>query len=306
MIDIVSERNAHVRQSIAFLGTGIMGAPMCEQLLDHGYTVRVWNRSSEKSLPLAAKGATVCATPVDAVADAQLIVFMLSTGPVVDSVLFDPDLSGKSVADYIEPGADVVVMSSIPVETSRRQAQQLAERGIGYVDAPVSGGEKGAREASLTIMAGGDLTAIKSSRSVLEVMGRLTHVGPPGSGQLAKLANQTIVGITISAISEALLLAEAGGADPVAVRNALMGGFADSTVLRQHGERILERKFTPGAKAEIQLKDLRTSRELADSLGLDLPVLRLTESLYRDMCRHGYGSLDHSALYLELAGRSQL
>jgi 3-hydroxyisobutyrate dehydrogenase-like beta-hydroxyacid dehydrogenase len=154
-------------------------------------------------------------------------------------------------------------------------------------------------------MAGGESAVVEQARHLLEIFGRLTHVGPVGSGQLAKLANQTIVGITIDAVAEALLLAEAGGADPAAVRTALMGGFADSTILTQHGERMINRQFKPGGKAEVQLKDLRTSRELADSLGLDLPLLKRTEALYQDMCDHGDAGLDHSGIYLEIERRSK-
>src|SRR5690606_34518707 len=157
----------------------------------------------------------------------------------LDEVLFSADAAGQCVADAIKPDAVVVVMSSIPVGTAQQQATLLQQRGIQYVDAPVSGGEKGAKLASLTLMAGGKTEVVERARSLLEHFGRLTHVGPAGSGQLAKLANQTIVGITIDAVAEALLLAEAGGADPAAVRAALMGGFADSTILTQHGERMI-------------------------------------------------------------------
>ena len=292
-----------MKPQLAFLGTGIMGRPMCGRLLDHGYPVRVWNRSMEKAAPLSDRGGEVVGSPVEAVTGADIVLVMLSSGAVVDEVVFGRREHGGRVADHIDPGACVVVMSSIPVDASLVQADRLAGHGIAYVDAPVSGGEKGAVEANLTIMAGGESDVIARVRGILECMGRLTHVGPIGSGQLAKLANQTIVGITIAAVSEALLLAQAGGANPAAVQQALVGGFADSTILRLHGERIIEQKFEPGAKAEIQLKDLRTSRELAASLGLQLPVLQLTESLYRDMCNNGRADLDHSALYLELAER---
>jgi len=291
-------------EKIAFLGTGIMGEPMCAHLVDGGFPVRAWNRTADKLTALAQRGAVACDTPAEAVRGAQFVIVMLSSGPVVDSVLFDADASGQCLADAIETGAVVIVMSSIPVETARRQAALLAERGSSYIDSPVSGGEKGARDASLTLMAGGDAKVVEQARYLLEHFGRLTHVGPVGSGQLAKLANQTIVGITIDAVAEALLLAEAGGADPAAVRAALMGGFADSTILNQHGERMITRQFKPGGKAEVQLKDLRTSRELADSLGLDLPLLKRAEALYQDMCDHGDSQLDHSGIYLEIARRS--
>jgi 2-hydroxy-3-oxopropionate reductase len=294
-----------MKEQIAFLGTGIMGEPMCAHLLRAGYPVRAWNRTADKLAALAERGAVSCATAAEAVRDARFVIIMLSSGPVVDEVLFTADANGRCLADELAAGAVVVVMSSIPVETSRRQSALLADRGIDYIDSPVSGGEKGARAASLTLMAGGEIAVVEQARTLLEHFGRLTHVGPVGSGQLAKLANQTIVGITIDAVAEALLLAEAGGADPAAVRRALMGGFADSTILTQHGERMITRQFAPGGKAEIQLKDLRTSRELADSLGLDLPLLKRAEALYQDMCDHGDAELDHSGIYLEIARRSK-
>jgi len=286
-----------VSDTVAFFGTGIMGTPMCGHLLSAGYSVNVWNRTADKAASLVAQGATLCAVPNEAVVGAKFLVIMLSTGPVIDQVLFEPDRSGDTVAKRLDSGATVIVMSSIPVETSRAQATSLAERSVNYVDAPVSGGEKGAQEASLTIMAGGDDESFAAVREILTVMGRATHVGPVGCGQLAKLANQTIVGITINAVAEALLLVEAGGGDVAAVHKALRGGFADSTILRQHGERMITGNFEPGAKSEVQLKDLNTSRRLAESLGLNLPALRLTESLYQAMCDAGREALDHSGLF---------
>ncbi len=294
-----------MKKTIAFLGTGIMGLPMCGHLLQAGYPVQVWNRTRTKAQSLAESGASLCDYASEAVTGADIVIVMLSSGPVVTDVLFGKDRDNSSVAAALKPGSTVIVMSSIPVETSREHAVRLNNRRVNYVDAPVSGGEKGATEASLTIMAGGDINDIANVRDILSAMGRVTHVGPVGCGQLAKLANQTIVGITIDAVAEAFLLIEKGGGDLAAVHKALIGGFADSTILRQHGERMINRNFKPGATAETQLKDLRTSRELADNLGLDLPVLNLTESLYRDMCRHGRENLDHSALYLELADRKK-
>ncbi len=290
---------------VAFLGTGIMGTPMCAHLLAAGFPTRVWNRTSEKAAGLVHQGAELCASPSEAVIGAEFVVVMLSTGPIVTQVLFQPDSTGRSVAQALGEGSTVVVMSSIPVDTSREHATRLEAVGVRYIDAPVSGGERGARDASLAIMAGGDETVITGARPLLETMGRVTRVGPVGSGQLAKLANQIIVGITIGAVAEALVLARAGGAEPTAVREALMGGFADSPILRQHGERMINGDFEPGGRAELQLKDLRTSRELAQGLGLDLPLLGLTEKLYREMCDHGRSALDHSALYLELADRGR-
>jgi 3-hydroxyisobutyrate dehydrogenase-like beta-hydroxyacid dehydrogenase len=286
---------------IAFLGTGIMGLPMCGHLLDAGYAVTVWNRTRGKASSLAARGAVIADSASAAVVGAHYVVVMLSTGPVVTEVLFGEGGAAASITS----GGTVIVMSSIPVETSREHAERLAGRGVHYVDAPVSGGEKGAIEASLTIMAGGYAGDISAATDVLSAMGRVTRVGPVGSGQLAKLANQVIVGITIDAVAEAFLLVKAGGGDLEAVRDALIGGFADSTVLRQHGERMIKGNFEPGGKSEVQLKDLRTSLALAESLGIELPVLRLTESLFERMCDAGLGSLDHSGLYRYLGSRHE-
>lgn len=287
------------KPAIAFLGTGIMGRPMCGHLLAAGFPVRAWNRTRAKAETLREQGAVLPATVAEAVTDADIVIAMLSTGSVTSDLLFGAGTAAAS----LKAGSTVVVMSSIPVDTSREHARKLLAKGVHYVDAPVSGGEKGAVEASLTIMAGGDEQVVAAVGDVLACMGRVTRVGPVGCGQLAKLANQTIVGITIGAVAEALLLVEAGGGDAAAVRDALLGGFADSTILRQHGARMISGDFEPGAKSETQLKDLRTARDLADSLGIELPALELVESLYRQMCNEGLGTLDHSGLILHLRNR---
>jgi 3-hydroxyisobutyrate dehydrogenase-like beta-hydroxyacid dehydrogenase len=286
--------------AVAFLGTGIMGAPMCGHLLDAGYPVRVWNRTRAKAAVLAARGGVLCESVSDAISGAEYVLCMLDTGEVIDRVLFD-DIAGIGAAvDGLAEGAVFIVMSSIPVEAARRQSTYLAARGVQYVDAPVSGGQKGAIERTLTIMAGGDESVVNRARPLLETMGRVTRVGPIGAGQLAKLANQAIVGITIGAIAEALTLVRRGGADPAQVHAALLGGFADSAILRQHGQRMLDGSFTPGARAQIQLNDLCTARLLAAELGIELPLLRVAEEQFQLMCGRGMAELDHSALYLML------
>jgi 2-hydroxy-3-oxopropionate reductase len=247
---------------------------------------------------MAGQGVEPVADPTDAARGAQIAILMLTDGPACDELLF-----ARGVAEALSEGASVVVMSSIPVPTARAQAARLAAGGIAYVDAPVSGGEKGAIEASLSIMAGGSATDIARVRPVLEVLGRLSHVGPVGTGQLAKLANQLIVGVSIGAVAEALLLVEAGGGDPQAVHAALMGGFADSTVWRQHGARMLEHRFEPGARAAVQAKDMRTILAEARDCGLDLPFAALAETLFAAMADGPRAGFDHSALYLEIADR---
>jgi 2-hydroxy-3-oxopropionate reductase len=284
--------------AVTLFGTGIMGAPMARNLAKAGHAVRVWNRGFDKAAALEEGPIRAVRDPAEAAQGAEIAILMLTDGPACDALLFE-----AGVAEALPCGAAVVVMSSIPVETARSQALRLAERGIACVDAPVSGGEKGAIEATLSIMAGGSAEAVAQVQPVLETMGRVTHVGPAGSGQLAKLANQLIVGVTIGAVSEAMLLIEAGGGDAEAVHRALMGGFADSTIWRQHGARILHRRFDPGARATVQLKDMRTITGAAGAMGLDLPFAALAEALYAAMCDGPNADCDHSALYLELAAR---
>ena len=195
------------------------------------------------------------------------------------------------------PGATLVVMSSIPVGTARAQAAACAARGISYVDAPVSGGERGAKEGTLAIMAGGDAAVVAALGPVFAPLGRATHVGPVGSGQLAKLANQLIVASSICAVAEALLLAERGGADPAQVREALMGGFADSTVLRQHGLRMVEGNFVPGGPAKYQIKDTGTALALAAPSGSRCRSPSRSTASSASLVAHGGGDLDHSAAH---------
>ncbi len=291
---------ANDKLRVAFIGTGIMGEPMARHVLDAGFPLSVWNRTRDKAAALEHAGAKIAATCADALRTADVAICMLSTGPVIDDVLFTADPNGAVAAHSMRRGAVLVMMSSIPVETSQRHAKYLAERGVDYVDAPVSGGEGGAKSGRLTIMAGGEESVVARVRPVLEAMGTLTRVGPVGMGQLAKLANQMIVGITIGAVAEALLMAKRGGADIAAVLEALAGGFADSTALRVHGKRMARRDFTPGARSVYQLKDLNTAEAFAAGLGMQLPLLTKTRELYERMCATELAELDHSALYLYL------
>ena len=218
-------------QKIALLGTGLMGAPMARNLCQAGMHTTVWNRTIAKAQPLAAFGANVAKTAAEAVAGTDIVISMLSDGPTGVLVQSDPELRAA-----LRGGAIWVEMGSIKPEEARAAALSLEELGVHYVDAPVSGGTKGAEEASLAIMAGGAAEEFATVTAALSAMGRPVHVGPVGAGQLAKLANQAIVGITIAAVAEAMLMLQNGGADPAAVRAALKGGFADSTILQLHGE----------------------------------------------------------------------
>ena len=284
---------------IAFLGIGLMGFPMARRLCEAGHEVHAWNRSRAKAERLLPFGASVHDTPVQAVSGAEIIITMLENGEVVESVLF-----GQGTVVAAQPGAVVVDMSSIRPEQARDQARRLAERGVGHLDAPVSGGTIGADQGTLAIMAGGEASTFEQVAPVFAALGRVTRVGPSGAGQLAKLANQMIVGITIGAVAEALLLCEKGGADPAKVREAITGGFADSRILQVHGQRMVTRNFTPGAHMTVQLKDMRNALATAAGVGLEVPITGLLAQLYADGVAHGLSEIDHAGLFVELARRN--
>lgn len=284
---------------VALLGTGLMGAPIARNLARSGFPVTAWNRTASKAAPLADEGIAIASSAAEAVTGADLVIFLLSDGPTTSEALF-----GESgVAHAMRPGAIVAMMSSISPDTATEQAGRLAELGIGYIDAPVSGGERGAIARALTIFAGGPARSIDAVRPALEVLGRVNRVGGVGAGQLVKLANQMIVGISIEAIAEALLLIEHGGGDPGAAFAALKGGFADSTVLRQHGRRMLALDHAPGATIATQRKDLRMATDLAAKLALSLPLLDQAAALYEHAAGGPDSALDHSAIHRTLRAR---
>ncbi|MDP1789289.1 MAG: NAD(P)-dependent oxidoreductase, partial [Methylibium sp.] len=223
----------------------------------------------------------------------------LEHGDIVEDLLF-----AHGVADALPRGSLLVDMSSIRPAQARAHAAALAERGVAHLDAPVSGGTVGAEAGTLAIMAGGDAADFERARPAFAPLGRATHVGPHGAGQLAKLANQMIVGITIGAVAEALLLAERCGADPAKVRDALRGGFADSRILEVHGQRMVERDFAKRAAITVQIKDLRNALSTGAELGFDAPITQLFEQLYSSAADHGWADADHAGLWLELARRN--
>ena len=281
---------------IAFLGTGLMGGPMVKNLASAGYEITAWNRTSSKAEFLLQFGVDVKGLAADAVKNADVVVSMLSNGDASAQLQSDKDLqiSLSSNATWIE-------MGSIKPDESRLHSKKLAELGVNYLDAPVSGGTKGAENGTLAIMVGGQRSVFKKVKNVFTPMGRAVFVGPTGSGQLAKLANQAIVAITIGAVAEATLLLEEGGADVGAVRDALLGGFADSTILQQHGKRMSERNFDPGGPSRLQLKDLKNILAEAKALNVDLPFSIAAHDRFSRLVNSLNGSeLDHSALFLEL------
>jgi 2-hydroxy-3-oxopropionate reductase len=287
------------KRTIAFLGTGLMGAPMARRLLNAGFSVVVWNRDRSKAEALADDGASIAATPAEAASSAAIVISMLTNAQAVGQVLFD-----MGAADAMKPGTVVIDMSSIAPPFAREHAEKLSCRGIRHIDAPVSGGVVGASAGTLAIMAGGDASDIAELSDVFAPMGRVTHVGPHGAGQLAKLANQQIVAVTIGAVAEAMMLIEAGGGSPAAFRDAIRGGFADSRILELHGKRMIDRQFSPGGSSANQLKDLDAVMATARALSLTLPLTEAVHAEFTDFVAKGNGETDHSALLLHLEDRN--
>ncbi|GLS12735.1 NAD(P)-dependent oxidoreductase [Hydrogenophaga electricum] len=287
--------------TVAVLGIGMMGFPMARRLCEAGLTVHAWNRSRDKTERLQPLGAHVHDTPAQAVAQADIVITLLQDGLAVEDVLFH-----QGAAHGLRPGSLLVDMSSIQPRQARDHAARLAALQVRHLDAPVSGGTVGAEAGTLAIMAGGRAADFERAQPVLALLGRATHVGPTGAGQLAKLANQMIVGITIGAVAEALLLCEKGGADMGKVRQAIAGGFADSRILQVHGQRMVERDFDKRAAIAVQLKDMRNALSTAQEIGFDAPITALFEQLFADAVDHGLAELDHSGLFVELASRNGL
>jgi len=285
---------------IGFIGLGIMGAPMAGHLADAGHTLFV-NTRSEVPAALAGK-AEVCATGADVARQADVVFLMVPDTPDVEKVLFGEN----GVASGLSAGKTVVDCSSIDPIATKDFAARIAKLGCGYVDAPVSGGEVGAKAASLTIMCGGEEKTFESVRPLLEKMGKnVTLVGDVGAGQITKVANQIIVALNIAAVGEALVFASKAGADPAKVRQALMGGFASSRILEVHGERMIKRTFDPGFRIALHQKDLNLAMQSARSLGVALPQTAGAAQLMNACAALGFGQSDHSALVRALEAMAQ-
>ena len=287
---------------IAFLGIGLMGNHMARNILKAGYSLSAWNRTLSKAEALASDGAQIAQTPAEAVKDADFVITMLSDGPTVRDLFFT-----NGLCQQMKSGACLIDMSSIKASEAREHAQKMRATGRSHLDAPVSGGTKGAEAATLAIMAGGLQDVFDKAVPVFAPMGRAVRVGPDGSGQLSKLANQTIVAVTIGVVAEAMLLAEKGGADPAAIRDALKGGFADSVILQQHGERMTTGNFVPGGLTKFQLKDINNALEEAGHHNLTLPLTEQVQHRYTTLVEEMDGAdTDHSAIYLELLRQNNL
>lgn len=274
--------------SVSVFGLGLMGRPIARRLLAAGYQVCGWNRS-----PLLAElveGIPLCLELTEA-AQSKICLLMLADTPAVDSVL-------AQLEPHLAPGQVVMDMGTSNPAHSRAHAWRLAAKGIGWVDAPVSGGPEGAAAGSLAVMAGGMVADFTRVRPFLEMLGsNVVRLGGPGAGHTAKLINQLIVGLTIEAVAEALTLAEKSGLDPQLLQQALQGGFADSKILQMHGSRMINRAYVPGGKVRTQLKDLHLAHELARSVSVNLPHLESAIALYQQLLAQGDGDLDHSALH---------
>ncbi|MES2347777.1 MAG: NAD(P)-dependent oxidoreductase [Pseudomonadota bacterium] len=277
---------------IAFLGIGLMGDPMVRRLLATGYPVTVWNRTFSKAQALAGAGAQASAQLDEAVRGADIVISMLEAGPIVGGVMQD-------ALPALTPRALWIDMSSTRQSEAQEFHALLTAQGRRFVDAPVSGGVGGAAAGTLAIMAGGSAEDFAEAEPVLSAMGRPTLVGPAGSGQVAKLCNQLIVGATINIVAEAMLLAQAAGADPAAMRAAIRGGFAESKILDVHGQRMLERNFVAGGQVKTQLKDQRNILAAAEAAGITLPVTQLVTERYQSLVET-VPHADHSAALLGL------
>ncbi|MEO6291984.1 MAG: 2-hydroxy-3-oxopropionate reductase [Burkholderiaceae bacterium] len=285
---------------IGFIGLGIMGAPMAQHLLAAGHELFVPKRSK---VPAALTAATVCATNADVARAAEVIILMLPDTPDVDKVLFGKEgvAEGLTNGEGKGKGKVVIDMSSISPMETKRFAQAINDLGCDYLDAPVSGGEVGAKAASLTIMIGGDEAVFERIKPLLELMGKnITLVGGNGDGQTTKVANQIIVALNIAAVGEALLFASKAGADPARVRQALMGGFAASRILEVHGERMIKRTFNPGFRIALHQKDLNLALAGAKAMGMALPQTASAAQLMQVCAANGWDQLDHSALVKSL------
>ena len=288
---------------IGFVGLGIMGRPMAHNLLKGGHQLFVYGKRTVP--PEIREGATVCDSLKAVAGHAETIIIMVPDTPDVENVLFSAD----GIAAGLAPGKTIIDMSSIsPIET-KAFAARIVEKGCDYIDAPVSGGEVGARAASLTIMVGGSESAFNRVKPLFELMGKnITLVGDIGAGQTTKVANQIIVALTIEAVGEALLFASKAGADPAKVRQALMGGFASSKILEVHGERMIKRTFDPGFRIELHQKDLNLALSGARALHLSLPNTATCQELFNACAAHGGSAWDHSAMVraLEMLAKHEI
>ena len=282
-------------KKIGFIGIGLMGLPMAKNILKSKFELSVYNRSKEKSEPLKEFGAQISNSIGDLVSNNDVIITMLTDDGAVDEVI-----GGKDFLNSLKSGSTVIDMSSVKPTTATKHGDILKSKNINFLDAPVSGGTIGAEEASLAIMVGGEQKVYDEAEEVLKTMGNPTLVGPLGSGQVSKLANQIIVGLTIGAVAEAITLCEKAGANPNKMIKALSGGWADSKILQTHGKRMIDKDFTPKGRTSVHLKDMNNILECANSYNTHLPISNLVKEMYKTLVENGHGETDHSSIYKEI------
>ncbi|MDA0764884.1 MAG: NAD(P)-dependent oxidoreductase [Proteobacteria bacterium] len=279
-------------KNIGFIGIGLMGFPMAKNLLKSGYNLKAYNRSQDKADRLKEFGAEISLSIKDVVTNSDTIITILTDDSAVEKVMGSDDFISN-----IKEGATVIDMSSVNPVITKKYAEILKQKNINYLDAPVSGGTIGAEEASLAIMVGGDEETFKNCYELLKKMGNPTLVGPVSSGQISKLANQIIVGVTIGAVAEAVTLCEKSGTNPNKMIEALSGGWADSKILQTHGKRMIDKDFTPKGKTTTQLKDMTNIINAGKAVDTHLPISSLVKEMYKDLVADGHGNTDHSSLY---------
>ena len=282
-------------QNISFIGIGLMGFPMAKNLLKSGFNLRAYNRSQDKADRLKEFGAEISLSVKDVVTNADVVITMLTDDAAVEKVM-----SSDEFISNIKEGATVIDMSSVNPVLTIKYSKKLKEKKINYLDAPVSGGTIGAEEATLAIMVGGDEETFKNCYELLKKMGNPTLVGPVSSGQISKLANQIIVGVTIGAVAEAITLCEKSGTNPNKMIEALSGGWADSKILQTHGKRMIDKDFTPKGKTTTQLKDMTNIVNAGKAVETHLPISSLIKEMYKDLVADGHGNTDHSSLYIAI------
>ena len=277
---------------IGFIGVGLMGFPMAKNLLKSGYQLKAFNRSQDKAERLKEFGAEISVSIKDVVTNSDIIITMLTDDNAVEKVMDSDEFIFN-----IKEEATVIDMSSVNPVLAIKYSKKLKEKKVNYLDAPVSGGTIGAEEATLAIMIGGDEETFRNCYELLKIMGNPTLVGPISSGQISKLANQIIVGVTIGAVAEAVTLCEKSGTNPSKMIEALSGGWADSKILQTHGKRMINKDFTPKGKTTTQLKDMTNIVNAGKAAETHLPISSLVKEMYKDLVADGQGNIDHSSLY---------
>jgi len=282
-------------KKIGFIGIGLMGLPMAKNLLKAGYELNAFNRTESKAEPLREFGGKISKSIKEVVSDNDVVITMLTDDNSVDAVM-----NSQEFLDNLKVDATVIDMSSVKPTTATHHGNNLKSKNINYLDSPVSGGTIGAEEASLAIMVGGEQKVFDDVEDILKAMGNPTLVGPLSSGQVSKLANQIIVGLTIGAVAEAVTLCEKAGANPNKMIKALSGGWADSKILQTHGKRMIDKDFTPKGRTVVHLKDMNNILECANSYNTHLPISNLIKEMYKSLVENGHGETDHSSLYKEI------